>query len=246
VFHRDVADGIHRIEDSYTNFYLVEDEGGVTVVDAGLPTSGPSLEDALGQLGRRFSDVRAVVLTHAHFDHLGIAERARRELGVPVWVHENDAPLTKQPRQYAHERARFPYVATQFRAAPIVASLLKNRAWWPEPVKEVKRYTDGMLPVPGSPEVVFTPGHTLGHCLFHFPERDCVIAGDAVVMLDPYTAKRGPRIVARAATADTERALASLDALAATDARTVLTGHGEPWTGGAKRAAEQARRAGVS
>ena len=149
-------------------------------------------------------------------------------------------------RQYAHERARLLYVATQFRAAPIVASLVKNRAWWPEPVKEIRRYASGVLPVPGSPEVVFTPGHTLGHCAPCFPERDCVIAGDAVVMLDPYTAKRGPRIVARAATADSERALASLDALAATGAKTALTGHGEPWNAGAERATEEARRAGVS
>ncbi len=55
-----------------------------------------------------------------------------------------------------------------------------------------------------------------------------------------------PRIVARAATADSERALASLDALAATGAKTALTGHGEPWNAGAERAAEEARRAGVS
>lgn len=246
MFHRDVAEGVHRIEDSYTNFYLVEDESGVTLVDAGLPTSGALLKDALSRIGRAFSDVRAVVLTHAHFDHLGLAERARRELGVPVWVHENDVPLTRQPRQYAHERARLFYVATRFRAAPIVASLLRSRAWWPEPVKSVRRYESGTLPVPGSPEVVFTPGHTLGHSALHLPDRDCLIAGDAVVMLDPYTAERGPRVVSRAATADTERALRSLSALAATGAKTVLTGHGDPWTDGAQRAAEEALRAGVS
>jgi glyoxylase-like metal-dependent hydrolase (beta-lactamase superfamily II) len=44
--------------------------------------------------------VAAVVLTHAHFDHMGFAERARRELGVPLYVHENDAPLTRHPLRY--------------------------------------------------------------------------------------------------------------------------------------------------
>jgi glyoxylase-like metal-dependent hydrolase (beta-lactamase superfamily II) len=91
---------------------------------------------------------------------------------------------------------------------------------------------------------VYCPGHTLGHCALHFAERDVLIAGDAIVMLDPYTAKRGPRLVARAAVADVERNLASLDALVQTGATTVLTGHGEPWTGGIEAAVAQARSAG--
>ena len=88
-----------------------------------------------------------------------------------------------------------------------------------------------------------TPGHTLGHCALHLPDRDAVFAGDAIVTLDPYTGRTGPRLVARAATVDSERNLASLDALAATGARVVLTGHGEPWTRGVEAAVEAARPA---
>jgi glyoxylase-like metal-dependent hydrolase (beta-lactamase superfamily II) len=106
------------------------------------------------------------------------------------------------------------------------------------------RFTDGVLPLPGSPRVVYSPGHTLGHCALHFPDRDALIAGDAIVMLDPYTARRGPLLVARAAVADVERNLRSLDALAAIGATTVLTGHGEAWTGGIEDAAARARAAG--
>jgi glyoxylase-like metal-dependent hydrolase (beta-lactamase superfamily II) len=94
--------------------------------------------------------------------------------------------------------------------------------------------------------VLFTPGHTLGHCALHFPDRDAVIAGDALVMLDPYTAEKGPKLVARAATADVERNLQSLDAIAESGASTVLTGHGEPWTRGAEEAVRQAREKGSS
>jgi len=186
------------------------------------------------------------VLTHAHFDHVGFAERARVELDVPVYVHENDAPLIRHPWRYDHERARAIYLVTQVKALPIVATLLKHRAFWPVPVKQVVRFEDGVLPVPGAPRVVFTPGHTLGHCALHLPERDVLIAGDAIVTLDPYTGRRGPRLVARAATADSERNLRSLDALAATGARTVLTGHGEPWTGGVEAAVAAARAAGAA
>jgi glyoxylase-like metal-dependent hydrolase (beta-lactamase superfamily II) len=246
MFQPNVADGVHRVEDAYTNWYLVEDGDGLTVVDAGVPDSWQSLLDALKALGRQTGDIRAVVLTHAHFDHLGFAERARRELHVPVYVHENDVGLTRHPLRYDHERPRSYYLATQPRALPIVASLTRHRAWWPDRLKEVVRYEDGVLPVPGSPRIVFTPGHTLGHCALHLPERDVLLAGDAIVTLDPYTGRTGPRVVARAATADAERALRVLDALSATGARTVLCGHGEPWTGGAEAAVAHARAAGVA
>ncbi|HEX2051996.1 MAG TPA: MBL fold metallo-hydrolase [Actinomycetota bacterium] len=241
-----VAAGVHRVTDAFTNWYLVEGDGGITVVDTGLPSSWGSLQRALGTIGRPLDDVGAVVLTHGHFDHLGFAERARTELGVPVWVHEDDVALTQHPLRYAHERPRSLYLATRPRALPIVVALTARRAWWPAPVRAVSRYRDGTLPVPGAPRVVPTPGHTDGHCSLHLPERDCVIAGDAVVTLDPYTGRRGPRVVARAATADSRRALESLDALAATGAATILVGHGDEWTQGAEAAAAHARRAGVA
>jgi glyoxylase-like metal-dependent hydrolase (beta-lactamase superfamily II) len=65
------------------------------------------------------------------------------------------------------------------------------------------------------------------------------------VTLDPYTGLVGPQIVAGAATADSATALRSLDALAATGARIVLPGHGEPTRMGIRAAAEAARAAGA-
>src|ERR671921_74411 len=155
----DVVEGVHRIEDAFTNWYLVDAEDGVTIVDCGVPTSWASLLDALPRIGRALDDVRAVVLTHAHFDHVGFAERARAELGVPVYVHENDVPLTKHPWRYDYERPRSYYLGTRVQALPIVAGFLKTRAFWPSPVRKVERFTDGTLPVPGAPRVVFCPGH---------------------------------------------------------------------------------------
>jgi len=246
VLQANVADGVHRVEDAYTNWYIVEDGDRLTIVDAGVPRSWESLLDALRSLKRSTDDIAAVVLTHGHFDHLGFAERAREALDVPVYVHENDVPLTRHPRRYGYERSPAYYFATQFRAFPIVAALLRNRAWWPAPIADVHRYEHGTLDVPGRPLVVPTPGHTIGHCALQLPDRDVVIAGDAIVTLNPYTGRRGPQIVARAATVDSPRALASLDALEATGAKTVLVGHGPPWTRGADQAAAAARAAGPS
>src|SRR4051812_7076458 len=137
---RDVAPGVHRIEDAFTNWYIVEGEDGLTIVDAGVPTSWGSLHDALPQLGRPVADIRALVLTHAHFDHVGFAERLRSRYGVRVYVHTNDVPLTRHPWRYDHERPRTPYFVSQIRALPIVAALLRNRAFWPPPIGEVIRY----------------------------------------------------------------------------------------------------------
>ena len=165
----------------------------------------------------------------------GVTERARSGLLVPVYVHENGVPLTRHPLQYSHERARSRYFLTQFRAFPIVAPLVRARAFWPSPAREVRRYLDGTLPVPGSPRMVFTPGHTLGHCALHFPDRDAVIAGERSSPSTPTRPSEGrrsspgrPRPTARATTP-------SLDALAETGATTVLTGHGEAWKAGATR-----------
>ena len=244
MLHRDVVKGVHRIGEHFVNWYLIEENGRITIVDAGLPASWQSLLGALGRLGRSRDDVEALVLTHAHFDHIGFAERARVELGVPVWVHENDEPLTRRPWLYMSERSPFSYLSPG--TLQIVSSFIRAGAPRVGAVRRVRRFgNEGTLDVPGSPRILFTPGHTLGHVALHLPERDAVITGDALVTHDPYTDTRGPRIVARAATADSERALASLDVLAGTGAGTLLPGHGDPWTGGAEGAVQEARRVGV-
>ena len=100
--------------------------------------------------------------------------------------------------------------------------------------------------VPGRPTVVWTPGHTDGHCGLHFAGPDVLFSGDAIVTLDPYTGRTGPRIVANAATADSDAALASIDAFQQFPACTMLPGHGEPWRQGVGAAVRFARRAGAS
>lgn len=246
MFQPNVAEGVHRVFDGFVNWYLVEDEGRLTVVDAGTPRSWKLLHQALARLGKTPQDLAAVVLTHGHYDHVGFAEKARRELGIPVLVHRDDAWLARHPLRFKSERSILRY-AWRPAVLPTAGSLIASRAPFVKGVRDVRTYEDqDILDVPGRPHVVFTPGHTFGHSSLHLPERGVLIAGDAVVMLDPYTARRGPCLVARAATADSKRALASLHRIAETDAGTVLTGHGEPWSGGARRAAELARAAGVA
>jgi glyoxylase-like metal-dependent hydrolase (beta-lactamase superfamily II) len=247
VLHRDVTEGVHRVEEAYTNWYLVEDAGRVTIVDTGFPRSWATLQEALRTIGRSPGDVEAVVLTHAHFDHMGFAARARKELGVPILAHEREIPLAEHPQRYEHERARLPYFVRNGYFRRVLGAMSAKGALFVRGISDVRTFASGAeLDVPGRPRVVFTPGHTFGHCSIHLPERGALIAGDAIVTLDPYTGKTGPRVVARAATADSRLALSSLDAIEATAAQTLLCGHGEPWTGGAAAACAHAREAGVA
>jgi glyoxylase-like metal-dependent hydrolase (beta-lactamase superfamily II) len=118
-------------------------------------------------------------------------------------------------------------------------------ALWVKGSDAVRTYTDrDRLDVPGRPEVVFTPGHTLGHCSLLLADRGATIVGDAFVTLDPYTGRHGPCIVAGAATADSGLALSSLERLGPLNGDTALTGHGPAWRGSMADAAERAIAAG--
>ncbi|MBB5832987.1 MBL fold metallo-hydrolase [Brachybacterium aquaticum] len=242
---RDVAPGVHRIAHAQVNCYLIEGGDGLLLVDAGLPGVWHELGLALRTLGRRPEDLRALVLTHAHFDHVGVARRLVERLGIPVLVHHQDAELAAHPYRYAHENPRALYPLRHPRALPVLGAMVAGGAAW---VRGIDRTTalgvDTVLDVPGAPRVIATPGHTYGHVALHLPDRDAVLTGDALVTLDPYTARTGPRIIAGAATADSAMALRSLDAIAGTEATTVLPGHGEVWHGGAREAAARTRSEG--
>lgn len=243
---QEVADRVYRVSRAYVSCYLVEDDGRVLLVDAGLPAMWAATGEALARIGRRPSDVVGVALTHAHFDHLGFAARARSRLGVPVWADPADAPVAAHPYRYLHERARAPYPVRHPRCVPVLAAMVLAGALRVPGVPGTVAYDERVAAgLPGAPRVVPTPGHTPGHVALHLPARDVLLTGDALVTLDPYTAEPGPQIVAGAATADSATALRSLDALAATGATTLLPGHGEPWTDGAARAVALARDRGA-
>jgi len=242
-----VADGVRRFDDGIVNWYLLEGDDGLTAVDAGFPPAWDILRTAIESLDRRLADLKAVVLTHGHIDHIGFAERARREAGATIYVHELDAPLITNPLRIARsERSPLRYL-NQGAARALMFHALKTGAPRAKRVQEFVTFTDGdTLPAPGSPRAVFTPGHTDGHTAFHLTERDLVIAGDALVTRNPYTGATGPQIVSGAATKDSDQALRSLGRLEQLEASLLLPGHGEPWTQGAGEAARQARARGSS
>src|SRR5438270_412245 len=99
------------------------------------------------------------------------------ELGVPIWAHEKEVPLVHNPWGYDHEQPRSKYFVRYPRFAAIFTVMGLNGALFVKGTDNVKTYgSDGVLDVPGKPKIVFTPGHTYGHCALHFPDRSAVIA----------------------------------------------------------------------
>ncbi len=239
----EIAPGIRRVgAQGLVNVYLVEEAGSVTIVDAGLPGLWRELPAELAAMGRSLDDVRALVLTHAHSDHVGFAERIRRERAVAVAVHADDAALARGEEKQARDehgpgyRGWSPLALTRFFAYGLTRGLTTV-----VPIAEVATFLDGAtLDVPGAPRVVHVPGHTAGSVAFHLPARDAAFVGDAFVTRDVVTGRRGPRF-ATAFNADNRRAVASLARLDGIAARHVLPGHGDPWSHGMTEAVQRVR-----
>src|SRR3712207_4678304 len=196
------AQGIQRfVDQGVVNWFIVETPEGPVAVDAGFPS-------AWKQAQPRAASLRAILITHAHIDHLGFAELCRREHGTPVYVPEQDAENARHPLRYAKSE-RLPLKYLRYR--PTVSLYLKGTlagAIFSKTLSEFETYRDGDT-LPGGFRAIHTPGHTRGHMALHLPERDVLFAGDAFVTVDPYTNRPGPRIVARAATWDSGKAKAS-------------------------------------
>jgi glyoxylase-like metal-dependent hydrolase (beta-lactamase superfamily II) len=85
-----IASGLHRVGSEIINSYLIVDQDGVTIIDAGLPGYWKLLEGELSAIGKTLADVRALILTHGDTDHIGFAARLYREAGIAAYIHQAD------------------------------------------------------------------------------------------------------------------------------------------------------------
>lgn len=237
----EVAPGVHRLGSQRVNWYLLEGERGLVVVDAGLPAHWEQLVAALAALDCGLEAVEALLLTHGHVDHVGFAERLRVAADVPVRVHADDVALARGegPGPPMGE-----LLLNLWRPAvlALLLELARGGGTSIDPVERADPFGDGaVLEVPTTPRVVHLPGHTPGSCAFHLPDRDVLLCGDALVTVDLRTGRsRGPQLMSMF-TADEERAAESLEGLGGLGEITLLPGHGDPWRGKAAEAVRLAR-----
>jgi glyoxylase-like metal-dependent hydrolase (beta-lactamase superfamily II) len=233
-----LSDSLHAIGSDLVNAYLIEDGGAITMVDAGLPGQWNELVAELGTMGRSLDDVKALVLTHGDTDHIGFASRLHRERGVPILVHELDAP-----RARGEVKKSVPLGKVRIR--PFLGFLVYSGprgGLRVPPVPEVVPIRGGTaLDIPGSPRVIDMPGHTPGSVGYHFPGVDAVFVGDAMTTKSVLTGATGPGPAPF--TIDQAGAVTSIARLDELQATWVLPGHGPAWDGGVAEAVRLYRAA---
>ncbi|WP_424189049.1 MBL fold metallo-hydrolase [Actinokineospora sp. G85] len=238
-----VADGVHFAESGSVNWVLLTDGAAVTLVDCGYPADFPAVRHSVEATGHRLGDIAAVLLTHAHVDHIG---------GLPALLDEVDVPVHATAPEAAHARREFLEQATPLDVVrnlwrpgvlPWAVHIVQSGALKPVKVPTATPFpVEGRLDLPGAPVPVATPGHTTGHAVYHLPEAGVVITGDTLVSGHPTSIKRGPQLLHPFFSTDQEQVVIALDTLAALDADVVLPGHGGVHRGPISEAAAQAKR----
>jgi glyoxylase-like metal-dependent hydrolase (beta-lactamase superfamily II) len=225
----------------YVLVYAFELDDGIALVDAGWPTDDAwdTLVAGLSTAGFGPADVRAVLVTHIHPDHYGLAGRLREASGAWIGMHPADATLLQaryrtieslvdaQRHMLAESGVPDGELPDLSEASLGIRTLLGNPA---DP--------DIMLDDGDEPElagwrlrVLWTPGHSPGHICFYDPDRRLLLSGDHVL----------PRITPNVSAHTQQRAnpladfLDSLARVAALDVEEVLPAHEYRFAGLATR-----------
>jgi len=203
---------VHRIG-GLVNIYLLETADGLVLIDTGFPNTAAAVLAAIKTLGYSPADLRHIVLTHAHPDHVGSAAELVHATGAQTWMHEVDAPLVER----AEMRPVHPLPNWRAKLLFNAMKLLPRKV---EPARIDHRVRDGTVLPFGGLRVIHAPGHCAGQIALLWPERGMLFAADACMNL---ASLRQPLV-----NEDASLGLASLERLATLTFNTACFGHGRP------------------
>lgn len=240
-----ITDTVHFAQTHLVNWTLVtggpDSGGGVLLIDAGYPGDRDDVLSTVRSLGFGPEDVRAILLTHAHVDHLGSAIWFAKNHGTPVYTHAAEVGHAK--REYLEQASPVDVLARAWQPRYLSWSLalVRKGGLTHEGVGTTEALDDAIAAtLPGHPVAIPTPGHTGGHCSYLVD--GVLVAGDALVTGHPLSTRSGPQLLPGLFNHDQHDCVRSLAALGMLDTEILLPGHGPMWRGPIRAAAEQAAR----
>jgi glyoxylase-like metal-dependent hydrolase (beta-lactamase superfamily II) len=234
-----VTDTVYLAQGEAVNWTLVVDGTGVLLIDAGYPGDREAVLSSLRELSYGPGDVRAVLLTHAHIDHLGSAIWLAKEYGTAVYCHPEEVGHAK--REYLEQASVFDVALRIWRPrwARWGLHVLRSGGLIRNGIPSTRPLTaDVAAALPGHPSAVFTPGHTSGHC--SYVVDGVLVSGDALITGHPLLRRDGPQLLPAVFSHSQQDSLRSLDALALLDTEVLLPGHGDAWRGPIREATARA------
>jgi glyoxylase-like metal-dependent hydrolase (beta-lactamase superfamily II) len=208
----EIIPNLHVIAGMIANQYLIVDDDGLTLIDAGIQRSGSRILKAIARLGYAPDDLRRIVVTHTDGDHVGGLAALKAASGAQVYA----SPFEADALEAGHP-------SRELNLPPLLGRLFGLIPWFQiQPVRVGVRVRDGQaLPALGGLEVAETPGHTPGHISLFAPGPRLLFTGDSLIC-------RGGRLETpgRTVTWDVPQLRASVRRQAALAPRIVCPGHG--------------------
>lgn len=209
----EIVPGIHLIDGSVgCNTYLILDPD-LTLVDTGLRGNVPRIERYLHKLGYELKDIRRIVVTHGHLDHMYCLHQLKKETGAAVITGEQEAGLVSGEAPLPKLKGIFGFIFG------LVSILYKYK-----PVPVDVRLKDGDI-VPGTPDfrAVSLPGHSEGNMGLYSPSKKVLLSSDSVRVIDGRVAPPNEKF-----TADMATSISSIRKMSGLDFDALLPGHGIP------------------
>ncbi|GAC1580417.1 MAG: MBL fold metallo-hydrolase [Sphingomicrobium sp.] len=211
------------------NVYLLETNDGLALLDTGFPGGKKKILDAIREIGRKPTDVKHIILSHCHPDHIGNAAALKAETGATVWAHPIDAPLIE-----AGSTGRRPMFASPGLRNRLMTKVLSGRLREVPPTKVDRLLEHGDSPFFAPDlEVIHAPGHSAGQIALLWRRR-----GGILFVADTCVNRGGFKMIV--ATEDPDLARETLRKLAQYDFESVCVMHGKPVMAGGGRAFRQA------
>ncbi len=207
------------------NWVLLREGTNLTLVDTGYPAYASMVEESVRRIGAAPEDVRGILLTHGHVDHIGGLAHFHRRFRTPVHAHPVEVPLVRRER--LEQATPVQVLRNAYRPGVLPWSLRIIRAGAMADVafaQVLPLSPDTPLDLPGRPLPVLTAGHTSGHTAYLVPSAGAVATGDALCTAHPTSPRVGPQLLALMFQHGDD--LAGLDPLEGLEADVVLPGHG--------------------